>query len=50
LLIARLAQLAAKHGIHFSRGAELADTEIGQFLTHGRNEEFGVCHNLTIIA
>ena len=45
LLIAGLSQLAAEHGVDIGGGPEFANAEVGQFLAHGSNEEFGVCHN-----
>ena len=50
LLIARLSELSSDDGVDFCSGAKLANAEAGQLLAHGGNEEFGVCHNLTIIS
>ena len=50
LLIAGLAELTSQHGVDIGGGPEFANAKTGQLLTHGGNEEFGVCHNSTIIA
>jgi hypothetical protein len=45
-----LAELTAEHSVHVGSGAKFANAKAGQFLAHGSYEEFGVCHNLTIIS
>ena len=50
LLIAGLAELTSEHGVDVGGGAKFANAKAGQFLAHGSNEEFGVCHNFTIIS